>query len=260
MPDYTPTSNYYIDKDMPWTSYDQVPYETWNSRGTGYLPTSAIDLIISHNRGDTDYDGTSRPSVTSRREQTGYGANEGPTMGIQPGGVGSIPGADWSYNQLMALSRAKNAAIDDQFGSWGEWADAGYPDPDYAGLPTKEDLGGSPGGWTPPTGGGGGGNPGGGGGGYPPPGGGGGGSGGGGGGGSGGGGGVPVPGWNPSNWWDHAPGQISGESRIFAPHGAAIGEFSAPRTWGGAPRSTGPGGVPGGWYTGQAALANALRG
>jgi hypothetical protein len=67
--------------------------------------------------------------------------------------------------------------------------------------------------------------------------------------------GGPFPGMNTP-----PPGQISGPSRIFSPFGEPLGVFSAPRTYGGLPRSTGPWGIPGGWYDGQAAQANALRG
>ena len=55
-------------------------------------------------------------------------------------------------------------------------------------------------------------------------------------------------------------GGISGPQRDFNPHGEVIGQFSAPRSYGGLPRSTGPWGVPGAWYEGQSALASALRG
>jgi hypothetical protein len=67
--------------------------------------------------------------------------------------------------------------------------------------------------------------------------------------------GGPFPGMNTP-----PPGQISGPSRIFSPFGEPMGVFSAPRTYGGLPRSTGPWGIPGGWYEGQEAQANALRG
>ena len=55
-------------------------------------------------------------------------------------------------------------------------------------------------------------------------------------------------------------GGISGPSRTFAPYGEPMGQMSAPRTYGGLPRSTGPWGQPGAWYEGQGALAAALRG
>ena len=67
--------------------------------------------------------------------------------------------------------------------------------------------------------------------------------------------GGPVPGLN-------APptGQVSGPARDFTPFGQPMGQFSAPRQYGGLPRSTGPWGVPGAWYSGQGAIAAALRG
>jgi hypothetical protein len=67
--------------------------------------------------------------------------------------------------------------------------------------------------------------------------------------------GGPVPGLN-------APptGQVSGPARNFTPFGQPMGQFSAPRQYGGLPRSTGPWGVPGAWYGGQGAIAAALRG
>lgn len=55
-------------------------------------------------------------------------------------------------------------------------------------------------------------------------------------------------------------GGISGPQRDFSPFGEPLGKFSAPRAYGGLPRSTGPWGLPGGWYDGQAAQAAALRG
>jgi hypothetical protein len=119
MPEYTPISSHYIDRGMDWTSYDQIPWDQWNPRGTGQHNTAVIDMIIAHNRGDRDYTGSGAPSVSSSR-LTGYGASESPTMGIQPGGLGSIPGASHPYNQLMAISRARNDAIAD-FGGWDAW-------------------------------------------------------------------------------------------------------------------------------------------
>mgnify|MGYP001815195885 CR=1 FL=1 len=65
----------------------------------------------------------------------------------------------------------------------------------------------------------------------------------------------PFPGMNTPG-----PGQISGPARDFTPFGEPMGQFSAPRSYGGLPRSTGPWGVPGAWYDGQFAQANALRG
>jgi hypothetical protein len=117
---------------MDWTSYDQIPWDQWNPRGTGQHNTAVIDMIIAHNRGDRDYTGSGAPSVSSSR-LTGYGASESPTMGIQPGGLGSIPGASHPYNQLMAISRARNDAIAD-FGGWDAWTAAGSPQSIFADL------------------------------------------------------------------------------------------------------------------------------
>jgi hypothetical protein len=123
MPDYNDNST--------WMSYDDVPASSFTTGyNTGTMPQWMVDYQIAQNRGESR---TATPSMGTRPGGS-YGANPNPTMGIQQGGVGSIPGASSEYNQRMGASRAKNDAIG-EYGGWGQWTGAGSPTDIFSGIP-----------------------------------------------------------------------------------------------------------------------------
>ena len=75
---------------------------------------------------------------------------------------------------------------------------------------------------------------------------------------------ITVPGrdtpWDGKGANVPPTGSPTGQPNNFAPFGDILRQMSQPQVYGGLPRSTGPNGQLGGWYTGQAAQAAALRG
>ena len=121
-----PNNPGYYDNPENWQSWDDIPawWSTAPGRmNVGYNPRHMAQHRLAINRGE------SRQSTPSMNLRPGddYGRNTFPTMGIQQYGVGSIPGASSEYNQLMAISRAKNRAINENFGNWTEYVNAGMP-------------------------------------------------------------------------------------------------------------------------------------